>query len=50
MKAKTDINIYHNTVVVVNQKAFDAHRKREGNGLWDCLMQEYNQVLILFQD
>jgi len=23
MKAKTDINIYHNTVVVVNQKTFD---------------------------
>jgi hypothetical protein len=23
MKAKTDTNIYHNTVVVVNQKAFD---------------------------
>ncbi len=22
MKAKTDINIYHNTVVIVNQKAF----------------------------
>jgi len=50
MKAKTDVNIYHNTVVVVNQKAFDAHRKIEGSGLCDCLMPEYYQVLILFQD
>jgi len=24
MKAKTDINIYHNTVVVVNQKALES--------------------------
>jgi len=50
MMAKTGINIYHNTVVFVNQKAFQAHRKTEGSGLRDCLMQEYNQVLILFQD
>jgi hypothetical protein len=40
MKAKTDINIYHNTVVIVNQKAFEANRQIEGSGLRDCLMPE----------
>lgn len=49
MKAKTDVNIYHNTVVVVNQKAFDAHPKIEGSGLWDCLMPEYIQTITLSQ-
>jgi len=40
MKAKTDINIYHNTVVIVNQQTFEAHRQIEKSGLWDCLMLE----------
>ncbi len=50
MKAKTGIHIYHNTVVVVNQGAFEVHSHIEGTGLRDCLMPESNQVLILPRD
>lgn len=50
MKAKTGIHIYHNTVIVVNQKASEAHHKMERSNPQACLMPECNQVLIPSQN
>jgi hypothetical protein len=49
MKAKTGIHIYHNTVLLSIRRLSTAHHKMEGSDRQNCLIQEWNQVLILSQ-